>query len=238
MKQDVRRLLQTFEGAVNPHPVEGAALEEYEGFPPDVTDGYTFGRGKRVILIDVKSDGVIIEGIGLKGRAHLLARESQVDFLGHQLRRKDVRRAGCHFEVDQREALMQEHKQMRHQVIGHRYGAADPKLLGGTRLGVKMMFPLLICLEDLLGVRKELFAFVRQLNLFPQAIEQPGIQLPFERLNSRGYRRLRKKQHLRSFVEATVMINVNKRLDMIDVQKDPSLCSYISNYTNLYRWFY
>ncbi|MNP21748.1 hypothetical protein D3C76_1143800 [compost metagenome] len=106
-----------------------------------------------MIFIYVKPDGVIVEGIGLEGRTHLLARESQVDFFSGQLCRKDVGRAGCHLEVDQRKALMQKHEQMRHQVVGHGYGTADSKLLGGTRPGVEMMFPFLVSLEDLLGIR-------------------------------------------------------------------------------------
>ncbi|MNE79861.1 hypothetical protein D3C80_1763840 [compost metagenome] len=93
--------------------------------------------------------------------------------------------------------------------------------------GLKLMLAALIDLENLLGVRQKLFAFIRKMNLLAQAVEHPAIQLPLQRLNTGRYRRLRNIQHLGRFIEASIMVDVDKRLNIINIHSKPSLKSFI-----------
>lgn len=85
-----------------------------------------------------------------------------------------------------------------------------------------MVFPFLESLEDLLSVGKELFAFVRQMNLFTQTVEQPAVELPLQRLDACGHRRLGQKQDVCRLIEAAVVMDVDKSLDIFDVQANTS----------------
>ncbi len=81
------------------------------------------------------------------------------------------------------------------------------------------MFAFLVRLKNLLGIGKELLAFVRQMNLFAEAVEKLAIQLPLQRLDPGGDGRLGQKEHIRRLVEAAVVIDVHKGFEIFDIQE-------------------
>lgn len=80
------------------------------------------------------------------------------------------------------------------------------------------MLALLVSLENLLGIGEKLLAFFRQMDLFTQTVEQSAVELAFKRLNAGSDCGLRQEQDIRRLVEAAVMVDVHKSLNVFDVQ--------------------
>lgn len=109
-------------------------------------------------------------------------------------------------------------QELRHQIIGDRYRAADSQFIRNLALGLDLMFTVLVDLQNLLCIGEELAAFIRKVNLLAQPVEYSAIQLPFKRLDTGRHCRLGDVEYICGFVEASVVVDVDKGFNVLNVQ--------------------
>ncbi|MNI35083.1 hypothetical protein D3C73_890940 [compost metagenome] len=109
-------------------------------------------------------------------------------------------------------------QELRHQIIGDRYRAADSQLIRDQPFRLNLMFARLIDLKNLLGIGQELPAFIREINLLPHPVEDSAIQLAFKRLYAGSNCRLGNIQNIRCLIEAPVVVDIDERFDIFNVQ--------------------
>lgn len=168
-------------------------------------------------LVHIQRNGVLAEWKSLNRRIYDFTDKSQIELLRLQLADQHFRGRCRQLDRDMRIPALQMKQQMGHQIIGHRDSAADSQLIRNMSFRLYLMLAGLIDLENLLGIGEELLAFIGEINLLAQPVKYPAIQLPFERLYTGGNCRLRDIQDFGRFIEASIMVDVHKGLNIFNV---------------------